>query len=107
MAALMSGVLNRFVFLNYLRHEKEFKQYTSPKMFEEKYTVSDQVLNDLKNYAAGKDSIHLDINNKVEKSLLQRQIKVLTAREIWRTEGFYEVNNTYDSIVAKALELMR
>jgi len=107
MAALMSGVLNRFVFLNYLRHEKEFKQYTSPKMFEEKYTVSDQVLNDLKNYAAGKDSIHLNINNEVEKSLLQRQIKVLTAREIWRTEGFYEVNNTYDSVVAKALELMR
>jgi len=107
MAALMSGVLNRFVFLNYLRHEKEFKQYTSPKMFEEKYTVSDNVLNDLKNYAAGKDSIHLNINNEVEKSLLQRQIKVLTAREIWRTEGFYEVNNTYDSAVAKALELMR
>jgi len=24
-----------------------------------------------------------------------------------RTEGFYEVNNTYDSAVAKALELMR
>jgi carboxyl-terminal processing protease len=106
MAALMSGVLNRFVFLNYLRHEKEFKQYASPKMFEEKYTVSEQVLNDLKNYGA-KDSIHFNLANKIEKSILQRQIKVLTAREIWRTEGFYEINNSYDSAVAKALELMK
>jgi hypothetical protein len=31
----------------------------------------------------------------------------LTAREIWRTEGFYEINNSYDSAVAKALELMK
>ncbi|HSV11091.1 MAG TPA: hypothetical protein VLI68_10000, partial [Hanamia sp.] len=91
---------------NYLRHEKEFKQYASPKMFEEKYTVSEQVLNDLKNYGA-KDSIHFNLNNKIEKSILQRQIKVLTAREIWRTEGFYEINNSYDSAVAKALELMK
>jgi carboxyl-terminal processing protease len=106
MAALMSGTLNRFVYLNFLRHQKDFSQYTSPKNFETNYVVSDQTLNDLKNYAQ-KDSIPLNISNKNERSLLERQIKVLTAREIWRTEGFYEVNNTYDSAVAKALQLMK
>jgi carboxyl-terminal processing protease len=106
MAALMSGTLNRFVYLNFLRHQKDFNQYTSPKNFEKNYVVSDQTLYDLKNYAQ-KDSIPLNLDNKHERSLLERQIKVLTAREIWRTEGFYEVNNTYDSTVAKALELMR
>jgi carboxyl-terminal processing protease len=106
MAALMSGTLNRFVYLNFLRHQKDFGQYTSPKNFEENYVVSDQTLHDLKEYAQ-KDSILLNLNDKHERSLLDRQIKVLTAREIWRTEGFYEVNNTYDSTVAKALELMR
>jgi carboxyl-terminal processing protease len=106
MAALMSGTLNRFVYLNFLRHQKDFNQYTSPKNFEKNYVVSDQTLHDLKNYAQ-KDSVPLNLDNKQERSLLERQIKVLTAREIWRTEGFYEVNNTYDSTVAKALELMR
>ena len=106
MAALVSGTLNRFVYVNFLKHQKDFSKYTSPKNFEQKYMVNDQTLHDLKAYAQ-KDSIPLNLDDKMEKSLLQRQIKVLTAREIWRTEGFYEINNTYDSAVAKALELMR
>lgn len=106
MAALISGTLNRFVYVNFLNHQKVFNQYTSPKNFEQKYIVTDQTLHELKAYAQ-KDSINLNLDNKLEKSLLERQIKVLTAREIWRTEGFYELNNTYDSVVAKALELMR
>jgi carboxyl-terminal processing protease len=68
--------------------------------------VSDETLHALKLYAQN-DSIKLNPENKIERSILQKQIKVLTAREIWRTEGFYEVNNTYDPTVAKALELMK
>ena len=73
--------------------------------FEEKYFVDEATLNDLKNYAA-KDSIHLNLNNAEQKSQLAKQIKVLTARQIWRTEGFFEINNIYDETVKKALELM-
>lgn len=106
MKVLMAGTLNRFVYLNFLKHQNEFKQYTSPQMFEKKYVADDSTLNYLKLYAQ-KDSIHLNLNNASEKALLQKQIKVLTAREIWNTEGFYEVNNTYDSTVKKALDLMK
>jgi carboxyl-terminal processing protease len=106
MHALLSGTLNRFVYVNYLNHLKDFQKYPSPKIFNEKYVVTDQTLNALKQYAQ-KDSIKLNPENKIERSILIRQIKVLTAREIWRTEGFYEVNNKYDSTVAKALELMK
>jgi len=28
------------------------------------------------------------------------------ARQIWRTEGYYEVSNAYDPVVKKALETM-
>ena len=37
----------------------------------------------------------------------KKQVKVLTARQIWNTEGFYEVNNEYDRTVTKALELLK
>jgi carboxyl-terminal processing protease len=106
MDALVSGTLSKFVYVNFLRHQKEFQQYSSPKDFNEKYVVSDETLHALKLYAQN-DSIKLNPENKIERSILQKQIKVLTAREIWRTEGFYEVNNTYDPTVAKALELMK
>lgn len=106
MKVLMTGTLNRFVYLNFLKHQNEFKKYISPQMFEKKYVADDSTLNSLKLYAQ-KDSIHLNLNNASEKALLQKQIKVLTAREIWNTEGFYEINNTYDSTVKKALDLMK
>lgn len=106
MTILMNGTLNRFVYLNFLKHRKQFKEYTSPKIFEDKYVADEATLNDLKFYAE-KDSVTLNINNPKEKALLQKQIKTLTAREIWNTEGFYEVNNNYDATVKKALDLMK
>ncbi len=106
MDAIMNGTLNRFVYLNFLNHQKIFKQYSSPKMFDEKYIVGDSTLNELKHYAQ-KDAINLNLENKKDKALLQKQIKVITAREIWNTEGYYEIKNTYDSTVIKALNLMK
>ena len=105
MHAMMKGTLSKFVYKNYLKNEKKFKQFTSPRQFEQKFQVSDSLLRDLKNYAES-DSIHLSIENPKVKAMLQREIKVLTAREIWRTEGFYEVNNHYDSTIQRALQLM-
>jgi len=106
MHLLVSGALNRFVYKNYLKNLKSFQQYSSPKTFNEKYQVDDETLKELKDFSQ-KDSIDLNLKDAKEKSLLQKQIKVLTAREIWRTEGFYEVNNNYDSVVTKALELIK
>ncbi|MDP4284439.1 MAG: S41 family peptidase [Bacteroidota bacterium] len=105
MRALMSGTISQFVYLNYLHNEKEFKSFTSPGDFDQKYVADAVTLNDLKMYAQ-KDSIRFNLNNPSEKSLLSKQIKVLTARQIWNTEGYYEVNNTYDKTVKKALQLM-
>lgn len=106
MTILMNGTLNKFVYLNFLKHQKQFKEYTSPKIFDDKYVADEATLNDLKLYAE-KDSVNLNLKNPKEKALLQKQIKTQTAREIWNTEGFYEVNNNYDATIKKALELMK
>jgi len=106
MHAMMHGTITRFVYINFLRNEKQFQQYSSPKKFDENYEVDDETLSALKNYAK-EDSVNLNLENNKERSILKREIKVLTAREIWRTEGYYEVNNQYDSTVNKALQLMK
>ena len=36
MHAMMNGMLTKFVYKNYLRNEKKFQQYSSPKQFDEK-----------------------------------------------------------------------
>jgi len=62
-------------------------------------------LNDFKNYAA-KDSINYNLEDAKGKELLEKQIKTLTARQIWRTEGLYEVSNPGDETVQKALQVI-
>ncbi len=103
--AFFKGTLNNFVYRNYLEHQQEFNLYKTPKSFEEKYSVDEATLNNLKNYAA-KDSINFNLDNAKEKELLARQIKLLTARQIWRTEGLYEVTNPGDETIKKALEVI-
>jgi carboxyl-terminal processing protease len=104
--AFIKGTFNNFVYRNYLSHQKEFKLYASPKSFEEKYIVDQATLINLKDYAA-KDSINFDLGDVKEKTLLQKQIKMMTARQIWRTQGLYEVSNSEDVTVNKALEFIR
>lgn len=100
--AFIKGTLNNFVYTNYLQHQKEFQSYSSPKVFEKNYTVDQGTLLDLKNYAE-KDSINFNLTDSKEKNLLQKQVKVMTARQIWRTQGLYEVSNPDDETVKRAI----
>jgi carboxyl-terminal processing protease len=101
----LTGTLNNFVYINYLDHENEFNSYKTPKEFAEKYNVDAATVNDFKNYAT-KDSVAFNVSNPKEKTELENQIKILTARQIWRTEGLYEVSNPGDQTVQKALQVL-
>ena len=41
-----------------------------------------------------------------DKITLEHRLKGLLARQIWRTEGYYEVTNNYDPAFIKALEVV-
>ncbi|MDE3212288.1 MAG: S41 family peptidase [Bacteroidota bacterium] len=101
----LSGTLNDFVYQNYLNHQKQFDSFKTPLDFARHYRVDETVLSDFKKYAA-KDSFEVNLQNEKEKELLEQQIMTLTAREIWRTEGYYEVNNLYDRSVEAALKVI-
>jgi carboxyl-terminal processing protease len=103
--AYMKGTLNNFVYANYLDHEKQFNSFKTPKAFEEKYNVDAATLNDFKIYAA-KDSVIFNTQDLKGKYALEKQIKALTARQIWRTQGYYEVSNPEDETVKKALQVI-
>lgn len=104
--AYLKGTLSNFVYTNYLSHQKEFNAFKTPKDFNEKYNVDATTLKNLANYAA-QDSIYFNLGNVQEKVLLTKQIKMLTARQIWRTEGLYEVSNPDDETIKKAVEVLR
>ena len=42
-----------------------------------------------------------------DRDALQKRLKALLARFKWRDEGFFEVLNTNDHVIDKALEVLR
>lgn len=101
----LRGTLNDFVYRNYVKNKNEFKTYKNPEDFEQRYNVDANTLNEFKTFA-GKDSISFDVNNNNDKNVIVKQIKALTAREIWHSQGQYEVSNATDTAVKKAIEVI-
>ena len=100
------GTINKFVYGNYLANKNKFTSYTSPTQFSKNYLVDDAIWNSFKAFAIS-DSININMVGKKERTELSKQIKILTARQIWRNEGLYEVSNAEDTTVKKALEILK
>lgn len=103
--SLVKGTFNNFVLSNYVQNREEYLKYNSPKNYRDNYQVSNQTLEAFKHFAL-KDSLIFDLINVKIKNEVKRQIKVLTARQMWRSQGFYELNNGYDPVVLKAMEVI-
>lgn len=102
----IKGTINNFVYQNYLQNKNAFSTFHSPLEFEKNYSIDEATWNSFKNFAA-KDSLHLDSLTDHDKNELVKQIKTITARQIWRSEGMYEVSNANDRMIKVALEELK
>jgi carboxyl-terminal processing protease len=102
----IKGTLNVFAYENYLNHKSTFSSYTTPADFEKNYTIDNPTWESFK-IAAVKDSVNLNNITPKEKDDISRQLKRLTARQLWHTEGYFEVTNAHDPMVLKALDEIR
>jgi carboxyl-terminal processing protease len=102
----LNGRFNNFIYKYYIDHSNQFDQYKSPSEFAEHYQNSADVWNQLIEEAL-KDSIKLKNIPESEKKNIQNQIKAYLARLKWRTQGYYQVSNSFDPAVEKALEVLK
>jgi carboxyl-terminal processing protease len=105
MTLYVDGTLNRFVYTYYVQHLSSFQAFKGPADFAANYHDDDGLWKALMSYAA-RDTVNLGSIPAREKQVLQRRLKALLARQIWRTEGYYEVSNAFDPVVSKALEVV-
>jgi carboxyl-terminal processing protease len=101
----VDGTLNRFIYAYYVQHLPVFQAFKGPADFAAKFHDDQEVWKALTVFAA-KDTVNLNTIPAKEKEVLQHRIKALLARQIWRTEGYYEIYNNYDPVVNKALEVV-
>jgi carboxyl-terminal processing protease len=102
----LDGTINRFIYSYYIQHLSTFRVFKSPSDFVARFTDDDRLLKALTTYAVN-DTVNLASISPREKELLRHRLKALMARQIWRTEGYFEVSNTSDPVVATALRTLK
>ncbi len=102
----VDGTLNRFVYTYYIQHLSAFQGFKDPAAFAAGFHDDEKLWNALTTYAR-KDTVNLSSVPAREKEVLQRRLRALLARQIWRTEGYYEISNAFDPVVNKALEVVK
>jgi carboxyl-terminal processing protease len=99
----LDGRFNAFVYNYYISHLPEFSQYKTPADFAARFQNTQDAWQALVKYAV-KDSIFLENVPAVDKKNIEQRIKAYLARLKWRSQGFYEVFNTFDPIFQKGKE---
>ena len=100
------NTLGKFAYRYYVSHASEFTTYASPTAFSKNFQVDDRMLSELMAFAK-QDTVIMAPLAGAAKERLKLRLKALLGRQIWRSEGYYEVMNTADRMVMKALEVIK
>jgi carboxyl-terminal processing protease len=100
------NTLMDFVYNYYIEHRAQFQQYKSPEQLYNQFHFSDADWQQFVNYAK-QDSIDISKLPATAKTFVTSQMENLLARQIWRTEGYFELSNQRDPIIKKALEVLK
>ena len=102
---LIDGNFSGYVYNYYLQHRKEVDSYKTTNDYIQDFNHNDEMWDGLRNYAI-KDSVDLSAITEKEKGSLEKRLKAFLARFRWRNAGYYQVLNSDDTIIKKALEEM-
>ena len=106
MELYLSNTLSNFVYALYKNNRTYFNSFKTPDALSKGFMPATAEWNAFV-AAAAQDNIVATNLSAAGKAYLLQSIKILMARQIWRTEGFYQLQNATDSTVAKALQQLK
>jgi carboxyl-terminal processing protease len=98
----LEGTFNNFIYNYYVHNLNQFNKYKTPTDFSQRFPSINDAWNQLVDYAK-KDTIYLKNIPQKDQEGIKEKIKAYLARYKWRNEGFYEVLNSNDPVIEKAL----
>lgn len=105
-ALFLDGTFNNFVYLYYLKNRRQVDQYSSVDDYIRRFNGMPQLWNEfsgfVRNHGVGADTL-----TGGQKETLQRRLEAYLARFRWRNTGYYQVLNSEDDVIKKALEEMK
>jgi carboxyl-terminal processing protease len=106
MQLYLSNTLSDFVYTLYKNNRIYFDGFKNPEDLAKGFVPGAAEWNAFV-AAAAKDNIVATKVSASGKAYLLQTIKVLMARQMFRTEGYYQILNTTDSVIAKALQQLK
>ena len=100
---LNNADFNSVVYNYYLSHKTQVDQYKSLPDFVNGFNAGDMWSSFTSRY---NDSFHLQTTAGRDRELVEQRLKALLARYRWRNAGYFQVLNSQDAVVKKALELI-
>jgi carboxyl-terminal processing protease len=102
----IKGTLNNFVYRYYMQNKTALQELKTPVDLYNTFRPGDKEWQQLTTFAKH-DSIDLSTLSAKAKNDLLQKFPAQLARQIWRSEGFYEVSNETDPMIKKAKEAMQ
>ena len=103
----INGSFNSFVYTYYLKNRGTIDQYTSAADYVKRFDQINEMWEQFVIYAANKDSVNLSSLSAKQKESLQKRLEAYLGRFRWRNSGYYQVLNSDDAVVNKALERLK
>ncbi|MFT3912474.1 MAG: S41 family peptidase [Ferruginibacter sp.] len=103
--AYTKGLVSDFGYKYFLSNQSLTEKYKTPMEFSRSFNINEADWEFFKQMAL-KDSLSFNDINEAEKNYLFKALKTSIARQIWRNEGYFEVTNTEDKTVIKAMEIL-
>ncbi|MFT3902331.1 MAG: S41 family peptidase [Niabella sp.] len=101
-----NGNFNDFVFHYYLDHKTILTPFATPDAYIKSFDVDKNMWSQFAQWAK-KDSLNVASITPDEKQRLQERLKANLARFKWRDDGYYQVVNSKDPVVLKALDVLK
>jgi carboxyl-terminal processing protease len=101
---LSEGLLNQFAYTYVDGNRKKLKTYTNVQAFNNNF--NEDLVTSFATYAKAKGIIGNPKEMMKAQGYINRQLKALVARQLWRDMGYFTVTNTYDHTVQRALKAL-
>ena len=99
------GTFNNYIYHFFIENKGALDKIKTPQQLREQYTENNFNWSELAQFAA-RDSIVLNNISPAAKEEVLHKMPSYLARQMFRTEGYYELVNTNDAMVKKALETL-
>ncbi|MEC5146669.1 S41 family peptidase [Chitinophaga sp. 212800010-3] len=100
------NTFSNFAYQYYTSHRDAFASYKNAEQFIKGFQLNPELINDFRVYAK-KDSVPgIDRVSTKDEMEIRNRLKAMLARQLYRTEGFYESINADDPMVKKAIEVL-